>query len=130
MRGSAAKPLTREEAEALFERRRRCYLERDVEGYLALWADDMEIELPRREPLRGKAAYRRLVERSFAELSPESFEIHRLAVEGSHVLSEWTIRARRRADGRSIRWDGMAVCRIARGRIEHWREYWDPAQLR
>jgi len=122
--------LTRAEAEALFERRRRAYLAEDLEAYLALWTEDMTIELPAREPVRGKAAYRKLVEQSFAALRPCRFDFHRLATDGDHVLAQWTIRAERRADGRSVQWDGMSVCRICDGLIHHWREYWNPEDLR
>ena len=121
--------LSLDDARTLFERRRAAYLACDVEAYLALWSDDMVIELPGRSPIVGKADYRKLVDQSFSYLRPCSFEFHRLAVIADHVLAEWTIRAERRADGHPVRWDGMSSARIEGSRIRHWREYWDPADL-
>jgi uncharacterized protein (TIGR02246 family) len=118
------------EARALFERRRAAWLAEDTAAYLALFADDLVMEVPgRAEPIRGKAAYARLVERSAARLRPVAWEFHRLAVDGDHVLSEWTIAGEERQGGRPLRWRGMAICRIEGGLIREWREYWDPASL-
>ena len=83
----------------------------------------------RAEPIRGKAAYAKLVTGSFLRLRPVSWEFHRLAVDGDHVLSEWTIAGEERASGRLVCWRGMAICRVAGGVIHEWREYWDPAAL-
>ena len=44
-------PLTREVAREIFERRRQAWLANDAEAYMALWVDDMVIELPGREPI-------------------------------------------------------------------------------
>jgi uncharacterized protein (TIGR02246 family) len=122
--------LTSRAARALFERRRAAWLTEDAPAYLALFADELVIHLPgRAEPIRGKAAYEKLVAGSFARLRPVSWEFHRLAVDGDHVLSEWTIAGEERAGGRLVRWRGMAICRIEGGLIHEWREYWDPAQL-
>ena len=122
--------LTARAARALFERRRATWLAEQTDAYLALFADELVMHLPgRAEPIRGKAAYARLVVASFARLRSVSWECHRLAVDGDHVLSEWTIEGAERASGRPVRWRGMAICRIADGLIHEWREYWDPAQL-
>ena len=122
--------VTTEEARALFERRRAAWLAEDAAAYLALFADELVMYLPgRAEPIRGKAAYTKLVAGSFARLRPVSWEFHRLAVDGDHVLSEWTIAGADRASGRRVRWRGMSICRIAGGVIHEWREYWDPAAL-
>lgn len=122
--------LTARSARALFERRRAAWLAEDAAAYLALFADDLVMHLPgRAEPIRGKAAYAKLVAASFARLAPVAWEFHRLAVDGDHVLSEWTIEGAERVSGRARRWRGMAICRIAGGVIGEWREYWDPAQL-
>ncbi len=118
------------EARALFERRRAAWLAEDTASYLALFADELVMHLPgRAEPIRGKAAYDRLVVGSFARLRPVSWEFHHLAVDGDHVLSEWTLAGEERASGRLVRWRGMSICRIAGGVIHEWREYWDPAAL-
>jgi ketosteroid isomerase-like protein len=101
-----------------------------VAGYLALFAEDLVMRLPgRSEPIRGKPAYAKLVEASFRRLRSVSWEFHRLAVDGDHVLSEWTIAGEVRRSGQPLRWRGMAICRVAGGVIHEWREYWDPAQL-
>jgi len=88
------------------------------------------MQLPgRADPIRGKTLYAKLVTASFARLRPVSWQFHRLAVDGDYVLSEWTIAGEARASGRTVRWRGMSICRIADGVIQEWREYWDPAQL-
>lgn len=48
--------LTHAEAVSLFDPRREAWLEENAEAYLALWAEDMEIEIPGREIVRGKLA--------------------------------------------------------------------------
>jgi ketosteroid isomerase-like protein len=118
--------LTVDEAAAVFERRRQAWLAVDVDGYLACFADDLEITVPgREEPIRGIEAYGRLVRASFAWARPRSFEFHHLAVAGDDVvLAEWTISTEKAT------WRGMSACALADGRIRWWREYWDPAQLR
>jgi ketosteroid isomerase-like protein len=123
--------LSPDEASTFFERRRAAWLAADVEGYLDCFTEDLEITVPGRdEPLRGRERYERLVRRSFAWASPESFEFHHLAVgPGATVLAEWSISTRRRDDGGITAWRGMSVCALRDGRIAWWREYWDPATL-
>ena len=53
-----------------------------------------------------------------------------LAIDGDHVLSEWTISGKVRQTGKTLSWRGMGICRIEDGLIHLWREYWDPAQLK
>jgi ketosteroid isomerase-like protein len=43
----------------------------DAEAYLALWAEDMEIEIPGRKIVRGKAAYAEMIHKSFATMRPQ-----------------------------------------------------------
>ena len=38
------------------------------------------------------------------------------AIDGDHVLSEWTIAGEIRATGKLVRWRGMGVCRLESGR--------------
>ena len=121
---------THEEAVALFERRRDAWLREDLAGYLALWADDMTFQSPvHAEPLRGRAAFADLVRTSFAFSRPLRFEFHRIAVDGDHVLAEWTIAIERRDTGRTLEWRGMSAAVIRDGTIREWREYWNPAAL-
>ncbi|MBW2290961.1 MAG: nuclear transport factor 2 family protein [Deltaproteobacteria bacterium] len=122
--------LTHAEAVSLFDARRKAWLEENAEAYLALWAEDMEIEIPGREIVRGKAAYAEMIQQSFATMRPLTWEFHRIVVDEDHVLSEWTIAGELRRIERSVTWRGMSTCRIAGGLIQVWREYWDPAALR
>ncbi len=122
--------LSANNARALFDRRRAAWLAEDVEGYLALFADDLEITVPGRpEPLRGREAYERMVRRSFAWAQPRSFDFHHLAVTGDVVLAEWTISVETREAGDLLSWRGMSACRLRDGQIAWWREYWDPAGI-
>ncbi len=123
--------LTRDEAVALFERRRRAWLDEDVDAYLALWAEDTSFQSPvHAEPLRGRAAFADLVRQSLAHARPISFDFAHVAVHDAFVLAEWTIAIESRADGRRITWRGMSVAEIRDGLIRAWCEYWNPADLR
>jgi uncharacterized protein (TIGR02246 family) len=122
--------LSLADARRLFDRRREAWLAADLDAYLALFADDLQITMPgRAEPLRGIEPYRKLVARSFEWARPASFEFHHLAVAGDTVLAEWTISVARRDTGATVEWRGMSVCEIRAGRIAWWREYWDPASI-
>jgi uncharacterized protein (TIGR02246 family) len=123
--------IDRDEAESLFQRRREAWLASDAEAYMALWAEDMVIELPgRSDPIRGKAAYSRLIDQSMEAMRPVSWEFHHLAVDGDRVLAEWTIEGEYVARSKLVRWRGMSICRLEGGLIQEWREYWDPSALR
>jgi uncharacterized protein (TIGR02246 family) len=122
--------MDRDEAVALFEKRRDAWLREDLDAYLALFADDLVLQTPMGEPLRGLAAYAELVRRSYEHVRPVAFEFHEIAVHGSRVLAEWTITIGVRATGRQIPYRGMSICEVEDGRIRSWREYYDPADLR
>ena len=109
---------------AAFRRRVDAWLAADLDAYMDCWTDDMVIELPS-GVVEGRDRYRRLVAGGFAWAEPISFDVHHLAFEdGTGVaLADWTIRARRRADGVTIEWRGLSVCRFAGERIAWWREH-------
>jgi uncharacterized protein len=118
---------TRDEAMKLFEKRRAAWLAADLEAYLELWADDMTFQSPvHAEPLCGKQAFAALVRQSLEFSRPLRFEFEHIAVAGVLVLAEWTIAIERRDTQRLIEWRGMSVCEIRDGRIQTWREYWNP----
>jgi limonene-1,2-epoxide hydrolase len=117
------------DAVALFERRRDAWLAGDLDAYLALFAPDLVIDIPRRGRIVGRDAYADLVRRSHEHVAPVRFELHHLGVHGSIVLSEWTIEIEFRADRRRATYDGMSRCELRDGLIASWREYYDPAQL-
>lgn len=122
--------LTHAEAVALFDRRRLAWLREDLDGYLALWADEMTFGSPvHPDPLRGRPAFAELVRRSNAMSKPLRFDVTHLAVHGNIVLAEWSIAITHRDTGRVIAWDGMSVAEIHDGLITMWREYWNPAAL-
>jgi uncharacterized protein (TIGR02246 family) len=122
--------LTREIAVELFERRREAWLASDAEAYLALWTEDMVIEIPgRAEPIRGKTAYAKMIDGSMKSMRPVSWEFHSLAVDGDRVLAEWTLAGEFRAKKKLVSWRGMSICSLRDGLICEWREYWDPASL-
>jgi limonene-1,2-epoxide hydrolase len=122
--------VTHDEAIALFERRRRAWLDGDLDAYLALWADDMRFQSPvHREPL-DRAAFAALVRTASAGALPRAFDFTHVATVGDVVLAEWRIEVERRDDGRRIAWWGMSVAELRDGRIVAWREYWNPADVR
>lgn len=119
------------EATRLFDARRTAWLREDLDGYLALWADDMVFAAPSHpEPLRGRDAFAALVRQSNEIMRPLRFDILHLAVAPDGVvLSEWVIDVEHRASGRTISWYGMSRCTLREGLIADWREYWNPADL-
>ena len=123
--------LTLSDATRLFDARRAAWLREDLDGYLALWAEDMTFAAPSHpEPLRGRAAFAELVRRSNAMTRPLRFDVVHLGIAGEHVvLAEWVITVEHRASGRQITWHGMSRCTIRDGLITEWREYWNPADL-
>ena len=122
--------MTRDEALALFARRRAAWLAGDIDGYLALFAPDLVFQSPAHaDPLVGRDAFARLVRQAAAHLEPEEFVFTDLAVDGDVVLAEWRIAARHRASGRRVAWWGMSTCTIRDGLIARWREYWNPQDL-
>jgi uncharacterized protein (TIGR02246 family) len=123
--------LKREDVVALFDRRRKAWLENDEEAYMALWAEDMTIELPgHADPIVGREAYASLIAQSTKNMRPISWEFHSLALDGDRVLAAWTLSGEFRATGKTHSWRGMSICRLESGLIKEWREYWDPASLR
>ena len=122
--------LTHEDAWALFERRRRAWLDEDLPGYLALWTEDMTFQSPvHTDPLRGREAFAALVARSLDAGRPLRFDVAHLAVRDDVVLAEWSIAFERRDTGARVEWRGMSVAEMRDGRIAVWREYWNPAAL-
>jgi len=121
--------LTRDDAVALFEKRREAWLREDFDGYLALWAADMAFQSPVHTTPLDRAAFADLVRQSFAFSRPLHFEFEHIAVHGSMVLAEWTIAIERRESGKRIEWRGMSVAEIRDGLIVTWREYWNPMAL-
>jgi len=118
------------EAQAVFARRRDAWLARDLDGYLACWADDMTFQSPMHaEPLRGRAAFADLVRMSMSFSTPVSFDFTHLAVNGDVVLAEWVIAIQRTADAKRVEWWGMSVAEVRDGLIHRWREYWNPADV-
>jgi len=116
------------DAHAVFDRRRAAWLAEDVDGYLDCWVDDLVLETPGREPVRGRSAYETMVDQSFAWAKPNAFEFHHIAVDGDIVFADWTISVKRRHDAKVIEWRGMSVAELRDGRIVWWREYYDDPQ--
>ena len=122
--------IDQDEASRLFDRRCRAWLAEDVEGYLDCFAEDVELTVPGRDPVVGRDTYERVVRQAYRWAAPVTFDVHHLAVApGGAVLAEWTITVRRRDTEADVSWRGMSTCGLRDGRIEWWREHWDPAQL-
>src|SRR5437867_11040439 len=110
--------MTLDEALTLFEKRRQAWLREDLDGYLALFAEDMTFQSPvHAEPLRGRAAFGDLVRQSLGFSRPVYFNFDHIAVHGSMVLAEWNIAIERRDTARRIEWRGMSVAEIRDGLI-------------
>src|SRR5258708_4217264 len=121
--------VDRDEAVAVFNKRVAAWLGGDVDAYLGMFAEDLVMHVPGREPILGHAAYAELVRRSLEFVRPVGFEVHEIAVAGSKILAEWTQTHEVRADGRRMSYRGMSICELQDGLIRWWREYYDPALL-
>src|SRR5438046_8674283 len=109
--------LSHEDAWALFERRRRAWLDEDLPGYLALWTEDMTFQSPMHaEPLRGRGPFADLVARSLAAARPLRFDVSHLALREVVVMAEWTIAIERRGSGAWIDSAGMTMTTMRCGR--------------
>ena len=106
----------------LFTRRVDAWLAADLDAYMDCWADDMVIELPSGR-IEGKDKYRKLVQAGFAWAAPVAFSVHHVAIDDHIVFADWTIQARRRADGAVIAWRGLSVCEFRDNKIAWWREH-------
>ena len=62
--------LTHADAVAVFERRRDAWLSGDLDAYLALFAADLVIDIPRRERIVGRDTYAELVRLSHEHVAP------------------------------------------------------------
>src|SRR2546427_12790569 len=117
--------LSHEDALGLFERRRRAWLDADLDGYLALWTEDMTFQSPlHAEPLRGRDAFAELVARSLATARPVRFDLEHLAVWGDVVLAEWCIAIERRGSGGGGGGGGLWVAPMGGGRLAPRRRDW------
>ena len=72
--------LSRDDARALFDRRRTAWLAEDVDGYLDCWVDDLVLETPG-GVVRGRAEYEWMVRGSLGWAKPRTFEVHHLGVD-------------------------------------------------
>src|SRR5438552_18310668 len=105
---------SREEAVALFDRRRRAWLAGDVDAYLALWADDMRFVSPVHPQPLDREGFATLVRASMAAVRPLAFDFLHMAGAGDVVLAEWRT-ANQRA-GRRVQWCGRSDTGL-RGRL-------------
>ena len=121
--------LTIADAEDLFERRRRAWLDENLDAYLALWAEDMTFQSPVHPRSLGRDEFAAVVIESARHGRPLYFDFSRIAVRGDVVLAEWSIGIERRDDGRRMEWCGMSSARLRDGLIVEWREYWNPHDL-
>ncbi len=126
-----------EAVRTVFARRREAWLAADAEAYLDCWVEDLVLETPGRT-VRGRAAYEKMVNQSFAWAEPKSLTFNHIAidtetadrVDGEIVLADWSIEVARRSDGLVIAWDGMSVAELYDDKIVWWREFFaDPAEL-
>lgn len=123
--------IDHDEAVRLFARRCAAWLAEDLEEYLDCFSDDVSLTVPGREPVVGRDAYEQVVRTAYQWAAPVAFDVHHLAVAPDcAILAEWSITVRRRDTDAEVTWRGMSTCGLRDGRIEWWREHWDPAQLR
>jgi ketosteroid isomerase-like protein len=108
----------------------------DLDGYLELLSDDVEVEFPfappgRPERLRGRENLRRYLEPVLARVTYDSFTslvVYETDVAGT-IVAEMTASLRLLESDRTYSRRYVAVVRAADGRVVSYREYWNPLAL-
>jgi ketosteroid isomerase-like protein len=108
----------------------------DLDGYLELLSDDVEVEFPfappgRPERLRGRENLRRYLEPLLARIAYESITslvVYETDVAGT-IVAEMTASLRLLESDRTYSRRYVAVVRAADGRVVSYREYWNPLAL-
>ena len=108
----------------------------DLDGYLELLSDDVEVEFPfaptgRPERLRGRENLRRYLEPLLARIAYESITslvVYETDVAGT-IVAEMTIQLRILESGRTLSRRYVAIVRAEGGHVVSYREYWNPLAL-
>ena len=108
----------------------------DLDGYLELLSDEVEVEFPfaphgRPERLRGRENLRRYLEPVLARIAYDSFTslvVYETDVAGT-IVAEMTASLRLLESDRRYSRRYVAVVRAANGRVVSYREYWKPLTL-
>ena len=108
----------------------------DLDGYLELLSDDVEVEFPfappgRPERLRRRENLRRYLEPVLARVTYDSFTslvVYETDVAGT-IVAEMTASLRLLESDRTYSRRYVAVVRAADGRVVSYREYWNPLAL-
>jgi hypothetical protein len=108
----------------------------DLDGYLEVLSDDVEVEFPfappgRPERLRGRENLRRYLEPLLARIAYDSITglvVYETDVAGT-IVAEMTIGLRLLESDRTYSRRYVAVVRAADGRVVSYREYWNPLAL-
>jgi uncharacterized protein (TIGR02246 family) len=118
--------MKRAEAVSLMNKRRDAWLNRDLDGYLSLFADDFVFYAGGVEQTRGRTALAEAVEHNYEQFNPISWDFHEIAVHGQNVLAEWTVTQEERASGARRSLKAMFICEIRDGLATWVREYRAP----
>ena len=108
----------------------------DLDGYLEVLSDDVEVEFPfappgRPERLRGRENLRRYLEPLLARVAYDSITslvVYETDVAGT-IVAEMTASLRLLESDRTFPRRYVAVVRAADGRVVSYREYWSPLAL-
>jgi ketosteroid isomerase-like protein len=108
----------------------------DLDGYLELLSDEVEVEFPfappgRPERLRGRENLRRYLEPLLARVAYDSITslvVYETDVAGT-IVAEMTASLRLLESDRTYSRRYVAVVRAADGRVVSYREYWNPLAL-
>ena len=115
--------MDRDLAVALIEQRRDSWLREDVEAYLSLFSEDFSFVVNGIEVVRGLPAVANAVRRSYLRYRPVSWEFHHIAVDGLHVLTEWTATMEERTTRVPRTVGAMCTCKLHDGLAIWQREY-------
>ena len=108
----------------------------DLDGYLEVLSDDVEVEFPfappgRPERLRGRENLRRYLEPLLARIAYDSITglvVYETDVAGT-IVAEMSASLRLLESDRTYSRRYVAVVRAADGRVVSYREYWNPLAL-
>lgn len=102
----------------------------DVDALLACFTDDASYHDNFYGEHRGQAALRAMFERMFREGRDYRWDMETVVETGERAAAEWSFGyavtdAVPRSVGRKVRFRGMSVFELRRGRIAAYREYFD-----
>jgi limonene-1,2-epoxide hydrolase len=119
--------MTRPDHADTIRRYYAAWIKDDVDGVLALCAEDVVGGVMPGRDLRGKAEVERFLRKFGTGMADKRYEFHAIIVEGDVGMLEGVEDYTK--DGKPVSTPFMTVFRFRDGQIASWRDYFDMASL-